>query len=201
MRLTGNLFHVEQFEIASKFGGGFDGFLTVPETVGRVFFTVGFTAIYGELPRTFCQVGMGKISYASWGGGGSRDSHLQCAVGLRPISQRRDVGPPGFAQKVANSHLVISTGAQRSGETPVFCLRWNRSLHATPLRIATKRDFFMQSRGPRAGCTGFGAWGFWELGSWRGEEGIQPLRLRLRSGLRQRGTHSCRKACHEWGTR
>jgi len=37
MRLTGNLFHVEQFEIASKFGG-FDGFLTVPETVGRVFF-------------------------------------------------------------------------------------------------------------------------------------------------------------------
>ena len=124
-----------------------------------MFFTVGFTAIYGELPRTFCQVGMGKISYASWGGGGSRDSHLQCAVGLRPISQRRDVGPPGFAQKVANSHLVISTGAQRSGETPVFCLRWNRSLHATPLRIATKRDFLCKAVAP-GWMRWFWVWGF-----------------------------------------
>ena len=35
----GQLFHVEQFEIASKYGG-FDGFLTVPGTVRAEFFTV-----------------------------------------------------------------------------------------------------------------------------------------------------------------
>ena len=134
----------------------------MPETVGRVFFTVGFTVIYGELPRTFCQVGMGKISYASWGGGGSRDSHLQCAVGLRPISQRRDVGPPGFAQKVANSHLVISTGAQRSGETPYFvCVGTEASM---PLRYESPRNVtFYAKPWPPAGCTGFGAWGFWRV--------------------------------------
>jgi len=36
---NGQLFHVEQFEIASKYGG-FDGFLTVPGTVRAEFFTV-----------------------------------------------------------------------------------------------------------------------------------------------------------------
>jgi len=41
-----------------------------------------------------------------------------------------------------------------------------------PLRYESPRNVtFYAKPWPPAGCTGFGAWGFWELESWRGEEG------------------------------